>query len=82
MNVTQSPSQYHPQYQGFFLPINKSFTLTNQEDNCNENGTFVDTISPSTSESSLVSPTQQSNHGNDFSSNSNSKGKRWQSLTQ
>ena len=56
-NVTQSPSQYHPHYPGF-LPTNRSFTLTIPEDNFNENGSSVDATSRSTSESSLVSPTQ------------------------
>ena len=50
--------------------------LSTQEGSCNDNGNAVDAFSPSSSESSLVSPMQTSIHDNDLSSNSKSKAKR------
>ena len=74
-NVIQSPSQNPSQHQEF-LPISRSFTPSTQEGSCNDNGNAVDAFSPSSSESSLVSPMQTSIHDNDLSSNSKSKAKR------
>ena len=74
-NVIQSPSQ-NPSQHHEFLPISRSFTQSIQEDSCNGNGYAVDTFSPSSSESSLVSTMQTSIHDSDLSSNSKSKVKR------
>ena len=74
-NVLQSPSQNPSQHQEF-LPISRSFTQSIQKNRCNGNGDAVDAFSPSSSESSLVSPMQSSIHDNDLSSNSKSKVKR------
>ena len=74
-NVIQHPSQNPSQHQEF-LPINRSFTQYIQENSCNNNGNAVDDFSPSSSESSLVSPRQASIHDHDLSSNSKSKAKR------
>ena len=74
-NVLQSPSQNTSQHQEF-LPISRSFTQSIQKNRCNGNGDAVDAFSPSSSESSLVSPMQSSIHDNDLSSNSKSKVKR------
>ena len=74
-NVIQSPSQNPSQHQEF-LPISRSFTQSTQEGSCNDNGNAVDAFSPSSSESSLVSPMQTSIHDSDLSSNSKSKAKR------
>ena len=73
-NVIQSPSQNPSQHQEF-LPISRSFIQSIQEDSCNSNGNAVDAFSPSSSESSLVSPMQTSIHDSDLSSNSKSKAK-------
>ena len=74
-NVIQSPSQNPSQHQEF-LPISRSFTQSIQKDRCNGNGNAVGAFSPSSSESSLVSPVHTSIHHNDLSSNSKSKAKR------
>ena len=74
-NVIQSPSQNPSQHQEF-LPISRSFTQSTQEGSCNDNGNAADAFSPSSSESSLVSPLQTSIHDSDLSSNSKSKAKR------
>ena len=47
-----------------------------KKNRCNGNGDALDAFSPSSSESSLVSPMQSSIHDNDLSSNSKSKVKR------
>ena len=54
-------------------PISRGFTQSVQKDRCNDNGNAVGAFSPSSSESSLVSPMQTSVHDNDLSSNSKSK---------
>ena len=74
-NVIESPSE-NPSQQQEFLPISRNFTQSIQEDSCNGNGNVVDAFSPSSSESSLVSPMQTSIHDNNLSDNSKSKVKR------
>ena len=73
-NVIQSPSQ-NPSHHQEFLPISRSFTQSIQKDRSNGNGNAVGAFSPSSSESSLVSPMHTSIHDNDLSSNSKSKAK-------
>ena len=75
VNVIQSPSQ-NPQQHQEFLPVSRSFTQSIQKYRCNGNGNAVDVFSPSSSESSLVSPMQTLIHDNDLRGNSKSKVKR------